>query len=248
MPLREELARQGYWLFRWRSYLPLLVFPLIAVALLEGEYFETRFGDAADFLWESVSIGVAFFGLVVRAFTAGFVPSGTSGRNTRAQKADVLNQTGMYSVVRHPLYLANYIVFLGILMFTQAPWLMLAATFAYWMYYERIAYAEEDFLDKRFGNTYERWATVTPAVLPNVRLWKGPELPFSWRSVLAREHPTWFATIAILVAIEIFSSIIEGEPEILDRNWTVFFAIGIMLYLLLRFLRKHTRLLKEEGR
>lgn len=142
----------------------------------------------------------------------------------------------------------QYIVCLGILMFTQAPWLMLAATLAYGMYYERIAYAEEDFLRKKFGNTYERWATVTPAVLPNFRLWKWPELTFSWRSVLAREHPTWFVALAILVAIEIFSSIIEGNPEILDRHWAAFLAIGVMLYLLLRFLRKKTRLLKEEER
>jgi len=33
MALREELERQGNWLFRWRSYLPLLIVPLFFVAL-----------------------------------------------------------------------------------------------------------------------------------------------------------------------------------------------------------------------
>ncbi len=56
---------------------------------------------------------ISFFGLALRVIVVGHAPYGTSGRNTREQVADTLNTTGMYSIVRHPLYLANYLIILG---------------------------------------------------------------------------------------------------------------------------------------
>lgn len=38
MPLREEFERTGQWLFRWRSYLPLLLFPPVVAALHDFTY------------------------------------------------------------------------------------------------------------------------------------------------------------------------------------------------------------------
>lgn len=248
MSLTDQFVRQGLWLFRWRSYLPLIVFPLLVLAMQDGEYFETHFGETVDLWWGSFSIAVTFFGFALRIFTVGFVPSGTSGRGTRTQKADVLNQTGMYSIVRHPLYSANYVIFIGALMFAQSLWFMLVGTLAYWLYYERIMYAEEDFLRKKFKDAYARWAAITPAVLPNLRRWTRPELPFSLRSVLAREHSTMLTLVALLTVIELVSTIIEGETPILDRDWVTFLMTGAVLYLFLRTIKKHTRLLQADGR
>ncbi|MGC9453013.1 MAG: methyltransferase family protein, partial [Oceanipulchritudo sp.] len=50
---------------------------------------------------------------------------GTSGRNTKQQVAYSLNTTGFYSVVRNPLYLGNFFMYLGIALFTHHWWLVL---------------------------------------------------------------------------------------------------------------------------
>ena len=63
--------------------------------------------------WQMLCISVSFLGLFIRIVTVGRAPIGTSGRNTREQVANTLNTTGIYSLVRHPLYLGNYLVFLG---------------------------------------------------------------------------------------------------------------------------------------
>lgn len=64
--------------------------------------------------WAWSCIAVSLFGLLIRAVTIGFTPKGTSGRNTKeGQVAEVLNTKGIYSVVRHPLYLGNYFMWLG---------------------------------------------------------------------------------------------------------------------------------------
>src|SRR5262245_8995076 len=102
MSLHEEMTRAGHLLFRWRSYLPLLLFPLFMVTLRNFTYLENS--EALDDLWEVVCLGIAGVGFLLRVLTVGFVPANTSGRATREPTAATLNTTGLYSVVRHPLY------------------------------------------------------------------------------------------------------------------------------------------------
>lgn len=248
MALHEEFVRQGRWLFRWRSFLPLALVPLLLVALRGYGQMEQTFGSLAGVAWEGFCLAVSFSGLALRCVTVGFVPAGTSGRNTREQKAAVLNTTGMYSVVRHPLYLANFIITLGVVLFTESLWLVLVVSLLYWIYYERIMFAEEAFLCHRFGEAYRQWATRTPAIIPDPRRFIPPALPFSLRSVLAREYPTFFAIVLGFTAFEHWGDLLAHGRLDADGGWLAFLSAGLTVYVVLRTLKKKTRLLTAEGR
>jgi hypothetical protein len=45
MALREDLEKKGAWLFKWRSYFPLLLMPLFIIALRNSRLIERIFGD-----------------------------------------------------------------------------------------------------------------------------------------------------------------------------------------------------------
>src|SRR5688572_21275302 len=112
MLIRDRLREQGQLLFRLRSSLPLVLTPVVFLALRDSQWFEAAYGDAIDDVYDWLCIGVSALGLVLRIAIAGSVPRRTSGRNTRkGQVADTLNTTGAYSLVRHPLYLANFAIF-----------------------------------------------------------------------------------------------------------------------------------------
>ena len=51
---------------------------------------------------------------MIRIYTVGTTPAGTSGRNRDKQIAEKLNKTGVYSIIRHPLYLGNLLIWLGV--------------------------------------------------------------------------------------------------------------------------------------
>ena len=123
MILKEEFEKTGNWLFRWRSYLPLTVIGIFLLAL--RDYESPGPGEYSELLWEVFCLNVCFFGISIRILTIGRTPKGTSGRNTKKQVADTLNTTGVYSVVRNPLYLGNFFMWLGLALFAHLWWLTL---------------------------------------------------------------------------------------------------------------------------
>ena len=248
MALREDMEKQGSWLFRWRSYLPLLGIPVFVIAIRQSGMLENKFGDSVGDLWGSCAIIVSFLGLAVRCITAGYAPRGTSGRNTKSQAADMLNTTGMYSISRNPLYLGNFIIVLGVTLFIQVWWLALLVWFGFWLYYERIIFTEEEFLRSKFNDQFMEWAKKTPLVIPRFRNWRKPELTFSFKTVLRREFSTYFSIVATFFFLEVLSNLLIKGKFVLHNSWLTFFIISLFIYLTFVILKKKTKLLNVVGR
>jgi protein-S-isoprenylcysteine O-methyltransferase Ste14 len=246
--IRDSIVQQGSWLFRWRSYVLLGFAPLMYLVLSGPEPIESHFGEVADFAYEAACIEIAFAGLAIRAFTIGFVPAGTSGRNTRSQIAETLNTTGLYSLTRNPLYLGNAVIYLGIALFTQDIYFVIVMMLFLIIYLERIIATEEDFLTKRFPESYPQWAKDVPAFFPRLHGWKQPALKFSFRNVLRREYSGFFAIIATLFVIDSAREYLAEQSTTIDEAWLTTFIAGALIYILLRTLKKHTSLLAVDGR
>lgn len=250
--LKVEMPAQGGFLFRWRGYLPLFLLPFVAIAISEAGI-EARFGELVEETWMAISALISLIGLGIRVATVAYTPAGTSGRNAREQRADELNTTGVYSVVRNPLYLGNYLMWLGIAMATQAWWLPVIMTFAFILYYERIIFAEERFLAEKFGVSYEGWAARTPLLVPRLSGWQKPRLSFSARNALRREYNGFYVLVICFTLVELGGDLL-GEGISLaqwlkeDFYWVWIFAFGTLIYLGIRTLKRHTNVLTVTGR
>jgi protein-S-isoprenylcysteine O-methyltransferase Ste14 len=241
MALREEFERIGQWLFRWRSYLPLLMLGLVLSGLRHFTY--PHGSHDLDRLWEFACLAVSLAGIGVRVMAVGCAPKGTSGRNVRHQVAVTLNTTGMYSIVRHPLYAGNFLIGLGISMFPRLWWLSVIFILAFWLYYERIMFAEEEFLRRKFGQSYIAWSARTPAFCPNPARWQPPSVPFSPRWALKREYASLFGVLVTFGVMEAVGDFFALHRLELDDVWVLILAFGVAGYIVVRFLSKQTRLL-----
>jgi len=246
MPLREDFETTGNWLFRWRSYLPLLVIGIFLLALRDYKYL--GHDESLDHLWEAICLAVSFLGLGIRVFTIGYAPQGTSGRNAREQVAETLNTTGAYSLVRNPLYLGNFFMGLGVALFAHLWWLTLIYVLIFWLYYERIIFAEEAFLRSKFGQTYLEWANKTPAFVPKFNEYKKADLPFSFKNVLRREYNGLFGVVAVMFVLEVVGDIHYLGKFHSDTGWILLVTISFLLWVVLRSLKKYTSVLDVEGR
>lgn len=249
MGLREELEKSGNWLFQRRSYLPLIFLPLIFWSLYQilGRPLEDEALRQRE-TWKGLCILVSFSGLAFRCWTVGWVSAQTSGRNTQKQVADRLNIKGLYSLVRHPLYGGNFLLFLGIILWTQHIWLIMLAVLTFWAYYTPIMFAEEEFLRKKFGPSFLNWSKQTPAVIPRLKGWKSQGGSWSVKTVLRREHASMFALVSTLVCLELVENRLSHGSWALSLSWSLFLSLGLVVYLVLRFLKKKTKILDVPGR
>lgn len=251
MALLEEIERQGNWLFKYRSHIPLFVLILGIFLHVRAEKNPDLFlikDSAFEFYYEILALLVGLAGLLIRVYTVGYTPKKTSGRNTKeGQVADKLNTTGIYSIVRHPLYLGNFLMWFGPAMLTCNLWFLVSFSFFYWVYYERIMFAEEQFLRKKFGNSYLAWAAKTPPFIPKIAKTKKSNLPFSWKKVLMKEKNGLFALFFIFCLFDIVGELIKGHNDynILFMFMCILSGIG---YLTLKIIKRKTSLLHEPER
>jgi protein-S-isoprenylcysteine O-methyltransferase Ste14 len=246
MALQQELEKSGSWLFRYRSFVPLLVFPMCVIYLFSSSGLIQAWHSNAIWQWTCLTLSLA--GLAIRIATVGYAPEGTSGRNTKYQVAETLTTTGMYSVVRNPLYVGNYFVLLGFLGNFQSLWLVLFMTCLYFLFYERIIMAEEAFLRERFGKTFEQWAERTPGFIPKFSLWTPPSYSFSWPTVFAREYNAFFViTTSFSITDLVFESMAAGKLS-MDPFWMGSLIAGVLVFTLLRILKRRILVLKVARR
>lgn len=242
MRLLDHFTRSGELLFRGRSYLPLLLVPLFVASFVGARYpFNSH---ALDLAWEIGCFLVSLTGFAIRLFTVGTAPHGTSGRNTREQKAEVLNTAGAYSVVRHPLYLGNYLIALGLSCFSRTWSLPIIVSLATLLYYERIAAREEEFLDEKFGEEFRSWAARVPAIVPNFRNPQPPALPFSWRKALGREFYGISFLGASFFVLDVIQEFAVTGRIAFDPLWTLLGVFSAVFFVTMRTLKKRTHLLK----
>ncbi len=246
--IRKTMLRQGEFLFRHRSFIPLLLLPVWFCALQNSGWIELRFGDMVEDIYDWLCLGVSAAGVMLRGAIVGFVPKRTSGRNTKkGQVADTLNTTGFYSIVRHPLYVANGIVLTGFLLASGSLWFFIIGILAFCVFYERIMFAEEEFLRSHFGSRYLDWAEKTPAFIPRPRLWVSSELHFSWRTALKREYLTIVGIVFAFTLMQWIEDISSTGTFDLEYDIMAPSIIALFFFLVVRRLRKQ-RMLSVKGR
>lgn len=260
MALIQSFEKTGNTLFKYRGSIPVLIFLLtIPVVWFTNTdlYMQLFVGQRHIFriCMTILAFSVTIAGLILRAYTVSTTPKGTSGRNTDKQVANQLNTKGIYSVVRHPLYFANYLMWAGILIFSMNIWAFVIVSLVYWIYYERIMFAEEAFLRNKFGQDFEEWASRVPAFLPSWNLFEKGNMSFSFKTFVRREYVTIFSTvfsyvvadylIFILSYVRFFGYKVSAQTWIRPSLYVL--VVCFVGMLVIRTLKHHTQILRSDS-
>jgi hypothetical protein len=245
MALVHEFENSGNWLFRRRSWLPVF---MIAAGIFMM-YIGNRQAIIYDMRDELIFLSVSLLGELIRVFTVGFAPKNTSGRNTEAgQLADELNTSGIYSIIRHPLYLGNFFMWLGPVLFLRSICFTIVFILLYWLYYERIMFAEEQFLRRKFGEIYDKWSETVAAFIPFSIKYIPSKLSFSFRNVLKREYNSFVNIFVIFILLDLFRNLFLTERFYFTEMWLYLTIGAVVIWALVRTIHKSTKWLEVEGR
>lgn len=244
----NDLGRPDAWLLRFRWILPLILLPLAILAAFQADETVIRLGRSLHEGWEAFCLVLALCGLLVRALAVGFEHR-SAGRRIEDGK---LPSTGVYSIVRYPLYLGTYISLLGLSLLPGAAWFVLATSAVFFVWYGRIVNQTELALQQRFGNAYREWAARIPMFVPNPFLWERPRAAFSLLSALRRERDEFYFVIAGFVGLELACDLLGERVSFRqwlreDLHWALLLLTGTLLYLTFRSLRPHAEGMADDG-
>ena len=180
--MKKWPLRLGKFLFRFRTFTPL---PLIALTFI---FFRPLSPAPA---WSMAGLAVALLGEGIRILSVGFAGSGTSGRESFL-KADSLNTSGLYSLVRNPLYWGNMLIFAGLLTVFANPFALALFVVFLFLQYHFIVLAEESFLREQHGAAYENYCRRIRRWLPRCDRLAAPGRPFDLKKVLFKENDSCF--------------------------------------------------------
>lgn len=246
MALFQSMENQGNYLFKYRGQFPILLFILTIPFIYTTNY--SNFSEEFREYTFICSIILSVIGFLIRFYTIGTTPKGTSGRNTKEQVANTLNSSGMYSMLRHPLYLGNYLIWLGISLSTLSIFFVLIMSLLFWLYYERIMIAEERFLEKKFGDDFIKWSNTLPAFIPNVFNFKKSSTPFSFITILRREYASVLSCVIGFLFVELLKNLFVLNLFNISKESYLVLIISTFLALILRSLKHYSSILDEKGR
>jgi len=137
-----------------------------------------------------LGFALAVVGQVWRIYAAGVI-----------YKNKQLATTGAYSLVRHPLYLGNFLILVGFTL-ACANWVVvLVVLFFFWFYYPAAIKYEDAKLERIFEDQWRSWSANTPAMFPTRIAWKAnPDAVWNARQSLLRNGELIITAFILLCA------------------------------------------------
>lgn len=191
---QSTAARWGAVLFRNRGWLPVLflIVPLLAPGHLSAKQ------------W---IVGVIIIAIGEAIRLAGVAAAGTVTRR-RSRNVQRLVTYGIFSWVRNPLYVGNFLVWMGFAVISGVYWFIPVAAVIFAIEYTLIVRYEEGVLESIFGVEYLEYKKRTPRWVPRPPAVKetGPhDWGESWRS----EVSTFMQYAALVIAFYIKQRIVD---------------------------------------
>lgn len=132
------------------------------IILLYRHIVPHRQSAITDQIIDSAGLTVILIGQYLRISARGY-------KSERLIEKYMLITDGPYGLVRHPMYLASFLIGLGLVIMLFEWWgvIVYAAFFALW-YWPQI-HDEQQWLVKKFGQQYLDYCKATPACVPRLK-------------------------------------------------------------------------------
>ena len=193
----QTLAAQiGAVLFRHRGWLPLL---FIGIPLVMP-------GSTSPFRWQ-IGLALIVIGEAIRL--AGVAAAGTVTRR-RSRNVQRLVTYGIFAWVRNPLYVGNFLIWMGFVTISGVLWFLPAAILLFAVEYELIVRYEEGVLESTFGREYLDYKHDTPRWIPRPPKTQTEVGEHYWGEAFKSEISTFLQYAVLLLAFWIKSRMMAG--------------------------------------
>jgi len=157
---------------------------------------------------------------------------------------------GPYTFVRHPLYVGNFLIGLGLLIVFNAPLAYLIVLPSLALLYWSVTAEEEERLEKKWGAAYLEYQTQVPRFLA----WRGgivegyQRVPFRWRQALSKEGESICGLAAGAISLEVYEEVLTHGFKGTEREMLFWLLLSLLLGLFSLVLYRRKRKKKGKAR
>jgi len=156
--------------------------------------------------WRLAAYGLGLAGAALRIYCTGF--------RTWAHKSGGdrhLMTAGPYARLRHPLYIANFLLFLPVFLVANVWWITVLFTLWYWFTHGAVILREDQVLQARYTVDWVHYAGQVRRLLPRWKPYEPQRGGFSFKPILRGREPLQLAAwAAVFVLFEVFRSPLAG--------------------------------------
>jgi protein-S-isoprenylcysteine O-methyltransferase Ste14 len=222
--MKKSMIQIGNFLFRYRNKLfPFIILAIFAIAIPPAELFGN---SELPHIKEIIGIGLALAGLAVRGVVIGFAYIKRGGLNKKVYAENLVTQ-GMFSLCRNPLYFGNMLIYAGVFFMHGDPLVIVLGIGLYLFIYQCIIYAEENYLQNKFGDAYADYCKDVPRWIPRIAQFKQARagMYFNWRRVFLKDYSTFASTAVTLCLVEIYE---HFGAALAGHEWHIAFLVFAM--------------------
>lgn len=237
------LLASGNLFFRVRDALFPAIFVLLFLFTRPAFFLGNEFYDRVV-VWAGLATALA--GQCLRLAVIGFAYIKRGGKEGKVYADDLVIE-GFYAHTRNPMYVANYLMTVGLGLMYGSPWVYFFVIPFFTYVYLSIVVAEENFLRGKFGPAYDEYCRKVNRFVPDFRGLRQSleKFNYDWKKVIRKEYGTFFGLVFALNFIPLWKVWCmhgweSGQLEIFFRLlMTASVGIG---YLYVRRLKKTGKL------
>jgi protein-S-isoprenylcysteine O-methyltransferase Ste14 len=237
------MVRIGNFFFKYRNWIFIVFYA--ALFIPSWPLFSPKqFGE--DYYTWPITFGIFItcLGQLIRGLTIGLAYIVRGGKEGKPY-AEGLVTEGIFNHCRNPLYVGNILMLLGVGILANSLVYVAIVIPVFLFIYQAIVLAEENFLRRKFGGSFDTYCQKVNRWFPN---FKGlgntlAAMKFNWRRWILKEHTTqfiWLCGITLIILLK-YPGITNYDESF--RNLLLGIILGglLLVYILIRYLKKTGR-------
>jgi protein-S-isoprenylcysteine O-methyltransferase Ste14 len=237
------MIRIGNFFFRYRNWLFIILYLLLFVP--SPPLFGERTLGLNYYLWPIIiGLVITVTGQLIRGATIGLAYIIRGGKEGKVY-AEELVTTGIFNHCRNPLYVGNILMLLGVGVLSNSLLYVAVIMPLFLLIYQAIVLAEENFLRKKFGPSFDQYCARVNRWVPSLKgIGKTFEsMEFKASRWILKEYNTQYVWLTGIVLILLFK-----YPQLTQNNegkrntlLAIILPILLLLYFVVRYLKKSGR-------
>jgi hypothetical protein len=114
------------------------------------------------------------------------------------------------------------------------PGLFITISLLFWIYYERIMFAEERFLEAKFGEQFLAWSSHVPAFIPSFKRYVPSRYPFQAGKAL-KEYSGMLAAVFSFVLIQTLQDFFTKGKFVINYPASLTLLVTLLMVAIVKY-------------